>query len=430
LRLIVLKTLAVLLLAQGCWAAPRVLVLPLDGVVHPVTTEIVSRAIDRAVQQEAELLILRLNTPGGLMDAMRQTIERMVASPVPIAVFVAPSGGRASSAGFFLLQAADIAAMAPGTNTGAASPVLMGQEMDETMRRKVESDAAAYLRSLAEKRGRNSELAQKTVLEAQSFTEQEALRENLIDLIAESTQDLVQKLHGREVTRFTGQVQKLNLENALVEEYELSTRERFLTAIANPNLALVLLVLGALGIYIEFTSPGLIFPGVAGAIMALLGLTALAVFPINWLGAALMVLAIILFVLEATVTSGGILGVGGAVSMTLGALLLIDSPIPEMRIQLPIALAVAVPFALISIFLVSLIVRASKEKVATGMEGMIGKTGIAQSALAPSGMVFVHGEYWSAVATAPVEAGALVRVTAVKGLRLTVEPVTQSLPGA
>jgi membrane-bound serine protease (ClpP class) len=354
----------------------------------------------------------------------------MVASPVPIAVFVAPSGGRASSAGFFLLQAADIAAMAPGTNTGAASPVLMGQEMDETMRRKVESDAAAYLRSLAEKRGRNSELAQKTVLEAQSFTEQEALRENLIDLIAESTQDLVQKLHGREVTRFTGQVQKLNLENALVEEYELSTRERFLTAIANPNLALVLLVLGALGIYIEFTSPGLIFPGVAGAIMALLGLTALAVFPINWLGAALMVLAIILFVLEATVTSGGILGVGGAVSMTLGALLLIDSPIPEMRIQLPIALAVAVPFALISIFLVSLIVRASKEKVATGMEGMIGKTGIAQSALAPSGMVFVHGEYWSAVATAPVEAGALVRVTAVKGLRLTVEPVTQSLPGA
>ena len=398
------------------------LAVDLDGIIHPVTVEIISSAIEQAKQQNATLLVVRLNTPGGLMDAMRETIEKMIASPVPVVTYVTPSGGRAASAGFFLLETGDVAAMAPGTNTGAAHPVLMGSQMDPVMKQKVENDASALLRSICAKRGRNSALAEKAVLESKSFTDQEALASQLIDLVAVDERDLLAKLDGREITRFDGRKQVLHLSGAAVTVYEKNTRQKILAAIADPNIALILLVLGALGIYVEFTSPGLIAPGIFGAILALLGLSALSMLPINWLGASLLILAMTLFVLEAKYTSHGILGIGGAVAMVLGAMLLVDSPLPEMRIRLATALALALPFSAITILLVSLVVKARANKVITGADGMIGEIGVATSELAPDGMVFVRGEYWKAVSAQPLPPGTRVRVTAIQGLRLTVEP--------
>jgi membrane-bound serine protease (ClpP class) len=411
-----------LLWAARLWAAPTVVAVDIGGVVHPVTVEIVGHALEQARRDGAELVLVRLNTPGGLMEAMRQTVEKIVASPVPVATYVTPSGGRAASAGFFLLLAGDVAAMSPGTNTGAASPVLLAGEMDAVMRKKVENDAAAFLRGLAAKRGQDARLAEQTVLESKSFSDREALEGRLIEVVARDEADLLAQLNGREITRFDGQRRTLQLHGATVAAYDPTWRERMMLALSDPNIALILLVLGALGIYVEFTQPGLIAPGVAGAILALLGLSALSVLPINWLGAALLVLAVTLFVLEAKFASHGVLGAGGAVSMALGAVLLVNSPIPEMRVRWTTAIGLTLPFALITVFLVSLVLKARANKVVTGAAGLIGTAGIAHTALAPSGKVFVHGEYWDAVAPRPVEAGARVRVTAVEGLLLRVEP--------
>ena len=391
--------------------------------VHPVTTEIVSSALDRARQEGAVVVIVRLNTPGGLMDAMRETIEKMVAAPVPVVTYVAPSVGRAASAGFFLLEAGDVTAMAPGTNTGAAHPVAMGGEMDPVMKQKVENDAAAYLRSICTKRGRNSALAETAVRESKSFTEREALDQHLVDLIASSDAELLAALDGRTITRFDGSKVIVHTSGASIEVYQRTLRQRIIAAIADPNIALVLLVLGALGIYVEFSSPGLIAPGVIGAILALLGLSALSVLPINWLGAGLLILALALFVLEAKFTSHGILGIGGAVAMVLGAVILVNGPIPEMRIRWSTAIGLALPFSAITLLLLSLVVSARRHKVETGVEGMIGVTGSAITELSPEGKVMVRGEYWDAVALRPVTAGARVRITAVDKLKLTVEPV-------
>lgn len=301
--------------------------------------------------------------------------------------------------------------------------------MDPVLRKKIENDAAASLRSLTTKRGRNSALAEKTIFESKSFTEKEALDNHLVDLIAANDFDLFRKLDGREITRFDGSKQTLHFHAPQIVEYEKSVREKIISAIADPNLALVLLVLGALGIYIEFHAPGLILPGTLGAICVLLGLSALSVLPINWLGAALLILALALFVLEAKFVTHGILAVSGTVSMVLGALLLVESPIPEMRIHLSTALGVALPFALITSFLLSLVVRARRNKVTTGAAGMIGEEGVACTPLSPRGKVFVHGEYWDAVSPVSVAAAAPVRVTAVNGLTLDVEPITNSQPG-
>jgi membrane-bound serine protease (ClpP class) len=413
-----------LLLAACAPALPRVITVSIDGVVHPITAEIVAHALDQAKREGAALVLVRLNTPGGLLDATRQIVERIVASPVPVVTYVTPSGGRAASAGFFILGAGDIAAMAPGTNTGAAAPILLGREMDPVLRQKAQNDAAASIRAMAAKRGRNSALAEKAVLESKSFTDKEALDHRLIDLIAGDVPDLLRQLDGRAVTRFDGSQQTLRLAGAPLVDYQLTLRERIMSAVADPNLALVLMMLGALGVYIEFSHPGLIVPGVAGALLALLGLSGLSLLPINWLGVALLILAIALFVLEAKIVSHGILGAGGAVSMILGALILIDSPLPEMRVRLSTAVGLALPFALITTFLLTLVIRARLSKVITGEAGMLGEVGVAHTALTPAGKVFVHGEYWDAVASAPVEAGARVRVTAIDGLKLKVEPAT------
>lgn len=423
MRKIALTTIGLALAVRVASAAPKAIAVDVDGMVHPVTTEIVSSALDRARQEGAVVVIVRLNTPGGLMDAMRETIEKMVAAPVPVVTYVAPSGGRAASAGFFLLEAGDVTAMAPGTNTGAAHPVAMGGEMDPVMKQKVENDAAAYLRSICTKRGRNSALAETAVRESKSFTEREALDQHLVDLIASSDADLLAALDGRTITRFDGSKVIVHTSGASIEVYQRTLRQRIIAAIADPNIALVLLVLGALGIYVEFSSPGLIAPGVIGAILALLGLSALSVLPINWLGAGLLILALALFVLEAKFTSHGILGIGGAVAMVLGAVILVNGPIPEMRIRWSTAIGLALPFSAITLLLLSLVVSARRHKVETGVEGMIGVTGSAITELSPEGKVMVRGEYWDAVALRPVTAGARVRITAVDKLKLTVEPV-------
>jgi membrane-bound serine protease (ClpP class) len=414
--------LALALGAQAFAAAPRVIAVDVDGMVHPITAEIVGHALARARSENASLVLVRLNTPGGLMDAMRATIEKILASGIPVVTYVAPSGGRAASAGFFLLEAGDVAAMAPGTATGAAHPVLLGAEMDSVMKQKVENDAAAYLRSICSKRGRNSTLAETAVRESKSFTEREALDQHLVDLVAPDERQLLAALDGRVVARLDGSSVTLHTAGAQVEVYQKSLREKILSGVADPNIALVLLVIGALGIYVEFSSPGLIVPGVAGAILALLGLSAISVLPINWLGAALLLLAFALFALEVKFVSHGILGAGGALAMVLGAVMLIDSPIPELRIQWATAIALALPFSAITVFLLTIAARARRNKVETGPEGMIGQTGAAVTELALEGKVFVHGEYWDAVSLRPVAAGAPVRVTAIDKLKLTVEP--------
>jgi membrane-bound serine protease (ClpP class) len=406
-------------------AAAKAVVVDVDGMVHPITAEIVRGAIAQAARENAAVLIVRLNTPGGLMDAMRETIEAMVSSPVPVVTFVGPSGVRAASAGFFILEAGDVAAMAPGTNTGAAHPVGLTGDMDPVMKEKVENDAAAYMRSICAKRGRNSALAETAVLQSKSFTEREALDQHLIDLVAPGEQALLAALNGRSVTRFDGSSQTLATAGAEIEIYQRSLRQKVISAIADPNIALILLVIGALCIYVEFTSPGLIAPGVVGAILLLLGLSAISVLPINWLGAALLLLALTLFALEAKFAAHGVLAVGGAACMILGAVMLIDTPAPEMRIHWSTAVALALPFSAITVLLLSLALRARRAKVVTGSEAMIGEVGDAVTELAPAGKVFVHGEYWDAASPRPAPAGARVRVTAIDKLKLTVEPIAE-----
>ena len=429
MRVSAILALALTLAAQAA-AASKVIVVDIDGVVHPITVDIVESAIEQAKEESAALLIVRLNTPGGLMDAMRETIEKIAASPVPVATFVAPSGGRAASAGFFILESGDVAAMAPGTNTGAAHPVsLGGAEMDAVMKQKVENDASAYMRSICAKRERNGALAETAVRESKSFTEREALDQHLIDLVAPGERELLAALDGRTVTRFNGTTQTLHTAGAAIEVYQLSWRQKLISAIADPNIALVLLFLGAMLIYVEFSSPGMVAPGVFGAICVLLGLSAISVLPINWLGAAMLLLGFVLFALEAKYPTHGVLGVGGAVSLLIGAVTLVNSPIPEMRVHWGTAVALVLPFSLITLLLVTLAMRARRSKVQTGSEGMIGETGSAITPLAPDGMVFVHGEYWNAVALQPVAAGARVKITAIDKLKLTVEPVPDRTGG-
>jgi membrane-bound serine protease (ClpP class) len=409
--------------AMFCDAAPTAVAVSIDSIVHPVTVQIIDNAIRQAEREGASFVLVRLNTPGGLLEATRHVTEKLVASPVPVVTFVTPSGGRAASAGFFILQAGDVAAMAAGTNAGAASPVLIGQQMDPVMRSKVENDASAALRSIVNKRGRNAELAEKAVREAKSFTEGEALSSKLIDIVARDENDLFAQLNGREITRFDGRKQRLDTRGLRVLDYDLRLRERLISAIADPNIAFLLMILGLLGIYTEFTNPGLIAPGVIGGIAFVLALSALSVLPVHWTGVALLVLALALFILEAKFTSHGVLGIGGAVAMVLGATLLVEGP-PELRIRVSTALAISVPFAAVTIFLATIAFRARENKVITGREGLLDAVGVARTPLAPGGKIFVQGEYWDAVATRPVEVGARVRVTGIDGLRLTVEPIS------
>ncbi len=404
-------------------APPRVLEIDVNSVIEPVTSEIVSRGLAQAEADHAALVIVKLDTPGGLMDSMREIISQLEASPIPIVTYVTPSGGRAASAGFFILESGDIAAMAPGTNTGAAHPVAMNGQMDPVMKEKVENDAAAAMRTLTAARGRNSDLAQTAVLQSKSFTEREALDSHLIEIVARDEKDLLNQIDGRTVKRFHGEQQVLHVSGAVVSQFVPSLRQRTLVFISDPNLALILLALGALGIYSEFSAPGMILPGVVGSICALLGLAALSVLPIGWLGAALMVLAVIFFALEVKFVSHGVLGMGGAIALALGCLFLIDSPLPELRIRPLTALTVALPFGIITAFLVTIAARARRNKVSVGSGAMVGEIGVAVEDLNPAGRIFTHGEYWAASSARPVKSGERVKVISIDGLALGVDKI-------
>ena len=414
---------ALLLAAPGAAQSKSVLVLELNTVIHPLTHEIVSQGLRQAAEAGDAAVVLRIDTPGGLLDSTNEIVQAILASSVPVIAYVYPSGGHAASAGFIILVSADVAAMAPGTNTGAAHPVLaLGGELEGTMKQKIENDTAASLRAVTDKRGRNSELAVEAVLESKSFTEEDALESNLIEFIAQDLDDLLRQLDGETITRFDGQPQTLDLAGAEPYFYTPNLRQRVLLPLINPTIAILVLVLGLAGIYIEFTNPGLIFPGVVGGIFLIVGLMALSLLPINFAGVVLIVLALAFFVLEAMTPVNGILATGGVVAMVLGIVILVDTDVPELRIGWLAAMAITLPFALLSVFLLQLAIRSFRFKVATGSEAMVGEIGEARTALGPTGSVFVHGELWNARSASGVVAGQRVRVLAVDGMRLEVEP--------
>ena len=414
--------LAVLLgaLVPASGAPPAIVAVNFDTVIHPILVDVLAHAMERARQEHAPFLLIRLDTPGGMLEATNTLVERINASPVPVVTFVTPSGGRAASAGFILLMAGDVAAMATGTHTGAASPVLLGQEMDATMRHKIENDTAAAVRSMAVRHNRDVAAAQATVYEAKSYTSEEAANLHLTDLVVRDEQELLKLLDGREITRPNGLKFVLHTAGATVVDYSPSLRERAVLMVADPNLAFILLVLGGLLLYVEFNTPGMVAPGAAGAILVLVGLLALSVLPIRGAAVGLLLLAVALFIIEAKVGAHGVLAIGGAIAMLFGALLLVEGP-PAMRIHFSTAISVTVPFALITVFLVSLVVRARLRPAVTGAAGLLNEAGVAQTDLAPEGTVRIHGEFWKAIAAVPIPQGTPVRVSAVEGLCLKVE---------
>ena len=409
-------------------ANPLVLQLNLDREVEPVLATYIDEGIADAASRHAALVLITMDTPGGLGESMKDIIQHILASPVPVAVYVSPTGARGASAGFFILLSADIAAMAPATHTGAASPVVaiggFQLQIDETMRRKILNDTTAFLRSYSEKRGRNPTLAETAVTDAKAFTEKEALDGKLIDLIAGSSEDLLHQLDGRAITRFDGTKTVLALKNASIISFQLSARQSFLARIVEPDVFFVLLMVGVLGLYTEFTHPGMVAPGVIGGICAVLALYAMHILPVNFAGVLLILLALALFILEAKFTSHGVLAIGGIISMMFGAMFLIRSPLTSGGVSLGVSLAATLPFALITVFLMRLVLRSRSWKSTTGREELIGEEGIAISGLGAGaeGMIRVHGELWQAVSPRAVPEGKPVRVRSVEGLKLHVEP--------
>ena len=421
-----------LFVAVGVWllavtplTAAEVVRLRVDDTIQPASQRFIERGLEEAADVGAALVVIELDTPGGLVDTTRQITTAITTSRVPVAVLVTPGGAHAASAGFFILISADIAAMSPGTNTGAAQPVGgQGETLGDDIRAKATNDAAAMVRSLAEQRGRNVDLAIKAVTESVSYTAEEALENGLIDLVVPDLKGLLEALEGREVRRFDGSLTTLSLTAAPVTEVEPTVLERLLSVLANPNIAYLLLGLGALGLYVEITHPGGIFPGVVGAIFLLLGLYSLSVLPVSWAGVALIFVALVMFLLEVKVTSYGMLTVGGLIAFVLGSMMLFDGPVPAMRVSLGVVLPTALLVALVTVALLSRVIRAHRRPAMTGSEGLIGEVGRALSALAPAGKVAVHGEYWDARTTGEeVAAGAEVAVVAIEGRRLLVAPV-------
>jgi membrane-bound serine protease (ClpP class) len=426
-----MKALGQLLIAAGLLVVPGlfgrearadVLELKIDDLITPAVAEVITSAITRAERENASALIITLNTPGGLDTSMRDIISRMDSSRIPVIVYVAPSGARAASAGFIILIAADVAAMAPGTATGAAHPVMAdGSDMNKTMAEKVVNDAAAFLRSHAEKRGRDPQIAESAIRESKSFSETEALDKHLIEIIARDEQELLSKLEGRTITRVDGSKLVMQSAGERLAEITPTIRQRLLMALADPSIAFILFAIGALCVYFEFQHPGAIVPGVVGTISVVLALYGFHMLPINLLGVVLILAAIGLFVVEAKVGGFGVLGLGGIVAAVIGSLILIDVPYPELRLPLKLVLAVVIPFGVIFTFILRLAIRARRAKVTTGTSGMIGLTGRAETAIAPEGTVFVRGELWKARSQMSIVPGESVRVIGMDGLTLDVE---------
>jgi membrane-bound serine protease (ClpP class) len=410
------------LLGTSAASANSVVKVRVDDTIQPITQEYIDRAIEHARQTNADAVLIELSTPGGLLESTRSIIEKILASPVPVIVYVSPTGARAASAGFFILESADVAAMAPGTNTGAAHPVeLGGGKMDDTMKTKIENDSAAFMRSFVGPRGRNVALAETAVRESKSWTDQEALQQHLIDVVAHDQNDLFHELEGRTVKRFDGKQVKLNLVGDTVDEMPMTLRQKILDFLLDPNIAFLVLAVGALALYAEFNHPGAVVPGVVGVVFVLLALFALNLLPTRYAAFTLIMAAFVLFALEAKFATHGILGLGGIALLTLGGLLLVDGPIPQMRVNLWTALGVSVPLGAITVFLMSIALRARRNKVVTGQQGLIGAVGEARTDIDPEGKVFIQGELWNAHAPSRVGIGEHVVVRKVEGLELEVE---------
>jgi membrane-bound serine protease (ClpP class) len=416
--------LVVLLLQPAHAEEPVVRLVEFDAIVNPITVNRIVRAVDDAEAEGDDLVLIELDTPGGLLDSMEDVVQRMLAAKVPIVVWVGPSGAKAASAGFFILMAADVAAMAPGTRTGAASTVMLGGENteDNVLLKKANEDTAALIRSIAQHRNRNVEACERAVLEAKAYEESVALEDGLIDLVARDRADLLAQLDAREVRRFDGSVVTVRTEGARFVTSEFPWRQKFMEVLTNPIVAYLLLLGGIVGIYVEFTHPGVVFPGVVGALCLLLfALTAKAL-PISAIGILLILLAIVMFILEVKVTSFGMLTVGGVVCLVLGSVVLIDGPIPELRVPLEVVLPLSLTLAAVCVFVLRLAVKAHRARVDTGVEGLAGATGTVTEDLDPEGKVFVHGEIWNAAsAGGPIPQGGRVRVVKVEDMQLTVE---------
>ena len=408
---------------------PLVEKLVLSDTIQPVTAGLLDRAIARANSGGAQALLVELDTPGGLLESTRAMVGAILSSRVPVIVYVAPAGARAGSAGFFLLESADVAAMAPGTNAGAAHPVIeIGPQPDATMMQKIENDAEAFLRSYVTKRNRNAEAAEAAVHSSHSYTAQEALDLHLIDLTAANDWELLRALDGREITRMDGTKLTLHLAGVRIEDFKPTLREELLGWLVNPNIALLFGVCGALLIYLEFNTPGTIVPGALGTLMLLLAIFALDLLPIRFTSVLLLVAALVLILLEAKFGGHGALAIAGIVCLTFGTLTLVAAPIPEMAISPWVAGAVSVAFALITLVLIRLAFRARRMKSCLGPSALVGRLASAMEPLTPEGHVLVEGEIWRAVASEPVAAGAALRVVGLENYLLHVKPATPQKP--
>lgn len=422
--------LASLALAVEAPAAPIYKVVLDEDIIHGVNARHIIGTIEEAGRDGAELVLIQLATPGGLYSATRDIIEAILSSARPVVVYVAPSGSHAASAGFLILISADVAAMAPGTNTGASTPVSStGQDIEGTMAKKVQSDAAAYTRSIAERRDRNPALAEEAVTEAKAWTAQEALDAKLIDYLVGSEQELLQKLDGKAIRRVDGSETVVHTAGQTVVLKEMSTKERILSVIANPNLAFLLGLIGLAGLYLEFSNPGMILPGVVGALALLLAAFAFEILPVNVVGVLLLLVGFGLLVAEALTPSFGALGAGGIVGIVLGAFFLFEQqplPTPALRVSWGVILPIAIFFSVLVLAVGRMVFRAQSDRVQTGSEGLIGKLATARTPIDGKGKVFVHGEYWDARSKEHIEEGEDVRVVGIEGLLLEVERVTKS----
>ncbi|KPJ98771.1 MAG: serine protease, partial [Nitrospira bacterium SG8_35_4] len=396
-----------------------IIVITVDGVVNPVMSEFITKSIDHAEENQDDLLVLQLDTPGGLDSSMRSIVKKIIASKIPVVVYVAPSGARAASAGVFITLAAHVSAMAPGTNMGAAHPVGVGSKMDKTMAEKAVNDASAYIKSLAERRNRNAEWAEKAVRESVSITEEEALKLKVIDLISPDLKTLLDTVDGMTVKTSEGDY-TIKTEGIGVQRRNMGFRDKVLDIISNPNVAYLLMLIGFYGIFFELTNPGSIFPGVIGVLSLILALYSFQTLPVNYAGLLLILLAVVLFILEIKVTSFGLLTIGGIISMTIGSLMLFDSPLPFFRISLSVIIPSIAMTVTLFVITVSLVVKAQKRKPATGSEGLIGSTGVAKTDILTDGSVFLHGEIWSAWSDTIVKKGEEIVVEEVEDLKLKV----------
>ncbi len=410
------------------YASDQIISIEVKDAIHPITAEYIADAIDKADGEEAALLVIYLDTPGGLLESTKAIIQKFFQAKTPIVAYVYPSGARAASAGFMILIGSDVAAMAPSTNTGAAHPVLglFGkQEADDVMLEKAESDAAAFVRSIAENRGRDVTEAEKAVKESTSYTEKEALEKNLIDLISRDTTELIASLDGKEIKRFNGSMHTLQLKGKPIEHFEMNWRQNLLSIISQPIISYFLLLLGILGIYVEMTHPGVVFPGVVGVIALLLFAFSVQILPVNYIGILLIAFSVIMFILEIKVTSFGMLTLGGILCLIVGSLILFEGPIPELRLPFAIILPTALALGAVMALIVWLVIKVHRKKAMSGREGLLYEIGIASTDLGPDaeGKVFVHGETWNAISKERIMKGEKVKVSAVKEMNIEVEKV-------